>query len=155
MKPISSGAEVINVAAVMIDPSTRQTVPAMQPHRPLLSLRSEQDPAHVLGHDVIGPMLHAFVQWVRDEAEALRLTCGRPVKVLFLMRDGFLPMKMFEALGSDFAAHEVSISRLTAGRGGLIDTAAVAALIERRVDPTALHRVAVRRARRHAVARAA
>ena len=119
------------MAAVMIDPAIRQTIPAMQPHRPLLSLRAEQDPAHVLGHDVIGPLLHGFAEWVRDEAEALRLSCGRPVKILFLMRDGFLPMRMFETLGSSLAVAEVSISRLTAGRGGLIDKAAVDALIER------------------------
>lgn len=119
------------MAAVIIDPATRQTVPAMQPHRPLVSLRTEQDPAFVLGHDVIGPMLHAFAEWVRDEAAALAERCGRPVRPLFLMRDGFLPMKMFETLGCGIAAHEVSISRLTAGRAGLIDSAAIGALIER------------------------
>lgn len=119
------------MAGVMIDPATRQTVPAMQPHRPLVSLRNEQEPAYVLGHDVIGPMLHSFAEWVRDEAQALAETSGRPVKTLFLMRDGFLPMKMFETLGSGGAAADVSISRLTAGRAGLIDEAAVRALIER------------------------
>ncbi len=119
------------MAAVIIDPTTRQTVPAMQPHRPLVSLRTEQDPAFVLGHDVIGPMLHGFAEWVRDEAAALAERCGRPVKPLFLMRDGFLPMKMFETLGCGIAAHEAAISRLTAGRAGLIDSAAIGALIER------------------------
>ena len=119
------------MAAVVIDPATRQTVPAMQPHRPLVSLRTERDPAVVLGHDVVGPMLHGFSEWIRDEAIALTESCGRPVKLLFLMRDGYLPMKMFETLKSGIAAGEVSISRLTAGRGGLVDEAAVAALIER------------------------
>lgn len=118
------------MAAVLIDATTRQTVPAMQPHRPLVSLRNEQDPAFILGHEVIGPMLHGFAQWVRDEAEALAASCGRPVKTLFLMRDGYLPMKMFETLGSDLAVGEIAISRLTAGRAGLIDQAAVAAMIE-------------------------
>lgn len=119
------------MAAVMIDPAIRQTIPAMQPHRPLISLRSEQEPAFVMGHDVVGPMMHGFAQWVSSEAAQLEARCGRPVKLLFLMRDGYLPMKAFETLGSDFLAREVSISRLTAGRAGLIDPAAVAALIER------------------------
>ncbi|MET0377139.1 MAG: hydrolase [Rhizorhabdus sp.] len=119
------------MAAVIIDPATRQTVPAMQPHRPLVSLREEQEPAFALGHDVIGPMLHGFVEWVRDEAKALAASSGRRVKPLFLMRDGFLPMKMFETLGSGIATNEVSISRLTAARAGLIDPAAVRALVER------------------------
>ncbi|KKC27897.1 HAD family hydrolase [Sphingomonas sp. SRS2] len=119
------------MAAVIIDPATRQTVPAMQPHRPLVSLREEQEPAFSLGHDVIGPMLHGFIEWVRDEALALAERSGRPVKPLFLMRDGFLPMKMFETLGSEIATNEVSISRLTAARAGLMDAAAVRALVER------------------------
>ncbi len=119
------------LAAVMIDPATRQTIPAMQPHRSLVSQRREQDPAFVLGHDVIGPMLHGFAEWVRGEAVALQASCGRPVKILFVMRDGYLPMKLFETLGSDMTADEISISRLTAGRAGLIDAAAVAQLIER------------------------
>ena len=119
------------MAAVMIDPATRQTVPAMQPHRALVSLRNEGEPAYILGHDVIGPIFHGFAEWVRDEALALAKISGRPVKTLFLMRDGFLPMKIFETLRSDIAAAEVSISRLTAGRAGLIDQAAVRALVER------------------------
>lgn len=119
------------MAAVMIDPATRQTVPAMQPHRPLVSMRDKQEPAYVLGHDVIGPIFHGFAEWVRDEARALAKNSGRPVKTLFLMRDGFLPMKIFETLGSDIAAGNVAISRLTAGRAGLIDKAAVQALVER------------------------
>jgi len=119
------------MASVMLDAETRQTVPAMQPHRPLLSLRAERDSAFVLGHDVIGPVLHGFAQWVRDEAEALAARCGRPVKVMALMRDGYLPMKIFETLGANISMGEIAISRLTAGRAGLIDTTAIATLVER------------------------
>lgn len=119
------------MAAVLLDSDTRQRVPAMQPHRPLVSLRAEQEPAFVLGHDVIGPVLHGFAEWVREEAEALAARCGRPVKMMFLMRDGYLPMRVFETLGSDFPRGELAISRLTAGRASLIDEAAVCALVER------------------------
>ncbi|ARR52487.1 hydrolase [Rhizorhabdus wittichii DC-6] len=119
------------LAAVMLDPATRQTVPALQPHRPLLSLRTVQEPDFVLGHDVIGPLLHGFAQWVRDEAEALARSQERPVRTLFLMRDGYLPMKMFETLGAGMPVGDISISRLAAGRAGLVDEAAVRAMIER------------------------
>lgn len=119
------------MAAVMVDSTIRQTVPAAQPHRPLLSLRSEDEPAFVLGHDVIGPMLHGFAEWVRDEAEALKRSTDRPVKVLFLMRDGYLPMRLFETLDSGISVGAIAISRLTANRAGLIDEAAVRALVER------------------------
>ncbi|ATE66195.1 hydrolase [Rhizorhabdus dicambivorans] len=119
------------MAAVVLDSATRQTVPATQPHRPLLSLRDEQDPAFVLGHDVIGPIFHGFAEWVKAEVEALAARCGRPVKTLFLMRDGYLPMKLFETLGNAIPAGEVAISRLTAGRASLIDEAAIGQLVER------------------------
>ncbi len=120
-----------SMAAVMLAPATRQTEPAMQPHRPLLSLRSEQDPAFVLGHDVIGPLFHGFAQWVSEEARQLSERYGRPAKMMFLMRDGFLPMKLFETLGTEQAFGDLSISRLTAGRASLMDQQAVEALIER------------------------
>lgn len=119
------------MAGVVLDSETRQTVPAMQPHRPLLSQRTEQDPAFVLGHDVIGPVLHGFAEWVRGEAEALAARCGRPVKTMFLLRDGYLPMKLFETLGTDIPTGEIAISRLTAGRASLIDAAAISQLVER------------------------
>jgi FMN phosphatase YigB (HAD superfamily) len=119
------------MASVVLDGATRQTVAAMQPHRPLLSLRTEQDPAFVLGHDVIGPVLHGFAEWVRDEAETLAASCGRPVRTMFLMRDGYLPMKLFETLGTTLPMGEISISRLTAGRASLTDEAAIAQLVER------------------------
>lgn len=119
------------LAAVMLDPATRQTIPALQPHRPLLSLRTERDADVVLGHDVIGPLLHGFAHWVREEAEALARSQDRPVRTLFLMRDGYLPMKMFETLGADMPIGDISISRLAAGRAGLTNEAAVRAMIER------------------------
>lgn len=119
------------MAAVILDSATRQTVPAMQPHRALVSLRAEQESAFVLGHDVIGPIFHGFAEWVRDEAQALAASSGRPVKTMFLMRDGYLPMKLLETLDSDVWNGELSISRLTAGRASLIDKAAVKALVAR------------------------
>lgn len=118
------------MAAVIVDSNTRQTVPAMQPHRPLVSLRTETDCAFALGHDAIGPVFHGFAEWVRDEAAALATSHGRPVKILFVMRDGYLPMKLFETLGTGLTAGEISVSRLTAARASMTDVAAVRALVE-------------------------
>lgn len=119
------------MAAVMLDPATRQTEAVMQPHRPLLSLRQEQDPAFAMGHDVMGPLLHGFAQWVEAEAVQLSKEHGRPVKIMFLMRDGFLPMKLFETLETGRGYGDLSISRLTAGRASLMDHGAVEALVAR------------------------
>lgn len=110
-------------ASVMIDPATRVSKPAIQPHRAAIALREEGEPAWRLGHDVFGPLFDAFVRWVADEAAALARNTGRPVKPLFLLRDGFLPHRVSEALGDGGAA--IAISRFTARRASFVDVAAI------------------------------
>lgn len=118
-------------AATIIDPAVRVTMPVTQPHRPLLSLRKDDDAAGAFGHDVIGPLMHSFVAWVQAEIEALSAQHGKPVKPLFVMRDGYLPMKMFETLQSGIEARPVSISRIAAGRSGFVDAEAVRTYVMR------------------------
>jgi FMN phosphatase YigB (HAD superfamily) len=113
-------------ASALIHPDVRVTSPCFQPHRPLVSLRDEGDAAFALGHDVLGPLLHAFVGWLRDEREALAVATGRRTHLLFLLRDGFLPAEVFEAVHAE-PAHRVEISRQTASRASLIDEPAVRA----------------------------
>ena len=117
------------VAATVIDPAIRRTVPALQPHRPLISLRDQDDPAWKLGYDVIGPLMQAFAAWVREEVALLSAEHGRPVRPLFVMRDGHLPMKLFETLRSDIEPGSVSISRIAAGRAAFVDADAVKAWV--------------------------
>lgn len=119
-------------AAVMLDPGTRITLPALQPHRAALALREAGAPAWCLGHDVFGPLLDAFARWIADEAAALAAATGRPVRPLFLLRDGFLPLAMYEAIGGSGAA--ISISRFTARRAALADADAVRSYLEE--EPT-------------------
>src|SRR3546814_15141839 len=58
--PIYSACEQLlrleAAAATVLDPSTRAVIPAFQPHRPMLSLRTDDDPVWTLGHDVMGPL---------------------------------------------------------------------------------------------------
>lgn len=115
-------------AAVMLDPATRVSRPAIQPHRAPIALRADGDPAWELGHDIFGPLLDAFSRWLKAEVAALAATTGRPVKPLFLLRDGFLPLGMYEAIGGSGAA--ISISRFTARRASLCDEAAVRSYLE-------------------------
>lgn len=97
-------------AAAMIEPGARADRPIFQPHRAPISLRAGGDPAWTLGHDVLGPIMHAFARWVEAEAAALG-----SAKIVFLMRDGHLPRRVFEAItGEAGAAGE--ISRFTARR---------------------------------------
>lgn len=114
-------------AASMIEPASRVTLPLLQSHRPQLALRREQDPAFVLGHDVLGPLMHGFARWIRDEAEAMEQAAGKPVKLLFLLRDGHLPARAFATLYPDWADRviPVEISRFTATAASFTDKAAI------------------------------
>ena len=103
-------------AAVMLDSSIRNSGPAVAPHRPVLSLNGSDDPVVAVGHDVLGPVMHAFASWVEAERRALADKLGRPVKMLFLMRDGHLPMQVYRALFGDAEGQPVEISRFTARR---------------------------------------
>jgi FMN phosphatase YigB (HAD superfamily) len=113
-------------AATMIDPQVRNTLPAHQTHRAQLSLRSQAEPAFAFGHDVMGPLMHSFAEWIRSEGEALSDKMGRRVKPLFMLRDGHLPKRVYDAaFGEDGASGAIEISRFTARRAGFIDEAAI------------------------------
>ena len=102
---------------------TRVTRPVFQLHRAQLALRTETDPAYCIGHDVFGPLMHGFASWLRTEGEAMEARVGKPVKYLFLMRDGYLPMKAFVALYPELADRAIGaeISRFTAFGCSLVD----------------------------------
>jgi len=102
-------------AATILDPGVRIRRPALQPHRAPLSLRRETDPVAALGHDVLGPIMHAFARWIESEAAALEARKGRPTKILFLLRDGHLPQQVFEAVTGQTGA-AIELSRYTARR---------------------------------------
>jgi FMN phosphatase YigB (HAD superfamily) len=107
-------------AAVILDPAARNTRPVLQPHRAPVSLRGEADPAWSFGHDVMGPLMHAFALWLQAEAAALG-----DAKIVFLLRDGHLPQRVYEALtGQPAAAGE--ISRFTARLTSYADAESIA-----------------------------
>ncbi|MDB5704661.1 MAG: hypothetical protein JWN66_1777, partial [Sphingomonas bacterium] len=57
--------------ASVLDPRIRVSLPAWQPHRAAVSLRSDDDPAVALGHDVLGPLFTGYVRWLEGEVAAL------------------------------------------------------------------------------------
>jgi FMN phosphatase YigB (HAD superfamily) len=115
-------------AAMVLDGAVRRSAPAYQPHRPAISLREEQDSAWALGHDVLGPILHAFAGWVKGEAAGMAARTGRPVKILFLLRDGHLPQRVFEAITGE-SAGAIEVSRFTARRASFTGEGAVRAYL--------------------------
>jgi FMN phosphatase YigB (HAD superfamily) len=112
-------------AAAMVEPSARNSAPVVAPHRPVISIHGSEDPVAALGHDVLGPVMTAFARWVEQERVALAEQLGRPVKPLFLMRDGHLPLQVYRALfGADKGA-PIELSRFAARRASFTDEAAI------------------------------
>jgi len=114
-------------AAAILDPATRSRIPTCQPHRAAIAMRRDDDPATRLGHDVLGPIFHSFADWLHDEAAAQAERTGKPTKLLFLLRDGYLPAQAYLARHPQAADQVamVDISRLTAAQAGMIDRAAI------------------------------
>lgn len=92
--------------------------PAYQPHRARIAIGEPQfaHPAATLGYSVLGPLFHAFDQWLKTEAQALAAARPGRVHVLFLLRDGHLPFEVWKAAGAPVGvdAATAEISRFTA-----------------------------------------
>ncbi|MDF1836130.1 MAG: HAD family hydrolase [Alteraurantiacibacter sp. bin_em_oilr2.035] len=104
-----------------------------QPHRAALAYGLPQlaCPAQRLGASVLGPVLHAYDQWLRKEAEALGQKHGATVHWLFLMRDGHLPQRINASSGDTNAhAHAAEISRFTATAAHLSKPDALGVFVE-------------------------
>jgi FMN phosphatase YigB (HAD superfamily) len=114
-------------AACIVSPDTRVTVPAYQPHRARIALRTDDDTSVRLGHDVLGPIFHSFAGWLRDEALAQEARTGKPTRMLFLLRDGYLPAQAYLARfpQDEDKVAMVEISRLTAAQAGMTDRRAI------------------------------
>lgn len=90
---------------------------AVQPHRAALAVghTGGGSAAGALGYGVVGPVLDAFADWIAAEREALQARTTGRVKLAFLMRDGFLPQRAFEArFGADPDVCALHLSRFTA-----------------------------------------
>lgn len=107
--------------ALMLDPNAGITRPIAQPHRARIALRRSDDPAYALGHDIMGPGLAAFAHWLKRELDDASAAAGRPVRPLFVMRDGYLPFRVFDALYPEAGARTVEISRFVALRASIAD----------------------------------
>lgn len=114
-------------AASLIDPGVRVTIPAHQPHRAQVALRQSDDPAAILGHDVLGPLMTGFADWIAAEVAAQDKATGKPTRILFLLRDGYLPARVFTARHPDLASRvaQVEISRFTAAAASFTDVEAI------------------------------
>jgi FMN phosphatase YigB (HAD superfamily) len=112
-------------AEIMLDPAARATRPISQMHRAQIALRRPCEPATALGHDVMGPVMHSFALWLKAELESASAALGKPVRPLFVMRDGYLPFLAFDKMYPDAGAAKVELSRYVAFRASIQDAAAL------------------------------
>src|SRR3546814_21171521 len=68
--------------------------------------------------------MHSFATWLKAEIDEMSARLGKPVRPLFMMRDGFLPLRVFEALYPDAGARPIELSRFVAARASLMNPAA-------------------------------
>jgi len=102
-------------ATALLFPATRHARSLPTVYRGAIAQRQVSDASEFLGRIGVGPLLHAFARFIGHRAEVLRAT-GTPPKILFLMRDGYLPMHAFKAFIEEDAPpasniHAVEISR--------------------------------------------
>jgi FMN phosphatase YigB (HAD superfamily) len=112
-------------SAIMLDPAARATRPICQMHRAQIALRHPCEPAIALGHDVMGPVMHSFALWLKAELDDASAALGKPVRPLFVMRDGYLPFLAFDKMYPDAGAAKVELSRYVAFRASIQDAAAL------------------------------
>lgn len=112
-------------ASIMLDPAARSTRPICQMHRAQIALRGPAESAVALGHDVIGPVMHTFALWLKAELDSASAQLGKPVRPLFVMRDGYLPFLAFDKMYPDAGAAKVELSRFVAFRASIKDAAAL------------------------------
>ena len=105
---------------------------APQPHRPAIAATGPQitDAGEHVGYATLGPILTGFDQWLRQEAEALQTARGGKVHWLFLLRDGWLPMRLHEQLGADAPCHPIEISRFTSTTATFVTNPAITNYVE-------------------------
>ncbi|MEO0642652.1 MAG: HAD family hydrolase [Pseudomonadota bacterium] len=89
-------------------------VDGLQPHRALLAAGEPgiADPAEAVGFAVLGPIYHAFDQWLREEAGAFRSARGGKIHWLFMLRDAHLPHRVHCVGGEAESAARIGISRV-------------------------------------------
>lgn len=100
-------------AASLLMPALREGRGLPSPYRGLLAaevVAAGSNPVETLGYASLGPVLHAFGSWLGAELDSLR-KAGKNPKPIFLLRDGYLPARVAEAMHGVEMGPLVSISR--------------------------------------------
>lgn len=127
-------------AATMTDLSIHYLRGMSSPFRGLFSLDkyATDRPEGIIGYMSIGPIMYTFARYLCEEVEQLKRE-GKCPKVLFLMRDAYLPSLACEALEGAPIGQRIRISRFCAVAASFRSRDDIARYVAGGVDPGFLH----------------
>jgi len=101
-----------SISAKMIDPSINSQNALYSPFRGVFSGEklSTNNPEILIGYASLGPLMYAFSQFICHQIAELERNAKNP-KVLFLMRDAYLPSLACKAFAGEDIGKRVRISR--------------------------------------------
>ncbi len=99
------------VAASLFDPSIRVSRPLCSLFHALFAMQLNQvTPENLIGYVTAGPIFYAFSRFILEKIAKIKQT-GKQPKVLFLMRDGYLPSLVCETVAGQAVGTRIRISR--------------------------------------------
>jgi predicted HAD superfamily hydrolase len=104
-----------NISANYMDGEIRHHRALASPFHGILAASHLQDalPETLLGFVALGPLLYVFAKFILAKITELE-NAGKKPKVLFLLRDGYLPSLVCDAVANKIVGHQVRISRFVA-----------------------------------------
>lgn len=110
------------LASTFIDGDIRRTRSLPNPFRAVFATTQIAHDEHerIIGYASAGPILYAFAKFIIDEYEQL-IKAGKKTKILFLMRDAYLPSLVCEAIKGKQIGHRVCISRFAANAASFLN----------------------------------
>lgn len=101
-------------SASFMDPAVRHSRALCSPFRGVYATQkiSADTPEQIIGYASLGPIMYSFARFLCDEVEALK-KAGKHPKVLFLMRDAYLPAKACETILGKPLGSLIRISRFS------------------------------------------
>lgn len=113
-------------AMALFDNRVREHTPIYNPLKTMLTKREchHHTAAARLGYAVLGPLMSAFAVDIQQRVEELS-SLAKPIKILFLLRDGHLPYEVYRALYPQSNASAVRISRFASYAASFTDVTTI------------------------------
>lgn len=104
-----------DIAGKIIDPAIGESRALYSPFRSIFSVNdfSSDKPFQVIGYASLGPVMYAFASYIETEFKKMTAD-GKNPKVIFIMRDGYLPYLACKEFSGIEIGKPVRISRFSA-----------------------------------------